>query len=298
MGSNGFKTLEEGMKSGEIVIKDVLGVNEVIIENRGGTRVFAIDGEEILGARQNRILNTDILIQEPREYEVPVSCIEQHRWSGDYRFSGAGYTVTPTLRGILAKTIKTTLEKTQKRTTKDTEKVVSRTEEEREEFPAEAYRAPQPLVWSTVDRLLSSATVHSATSSFHDVYTTFEDQINEYLEDFTTIENAVGFLAFSNNEFIGADIFGTNSLYRKFEKKLLKSYILEGYLRKSQRGRTSIEISPEKLLEKASKTSLKKHKSPTEGELYFGEKEKILLKGFSHSDNFLHLSAFPVTTAK
>lgn len=294
MGSNGFKTLEEGIKTGEIVVKDVMGVNEIIIENSGGTKVFAIDGEEILGARQNRILNTDILIQEPKEYKVPVSCIEEGRWSGDYRFSGAGYTVTPTLRSILAKTIKTTLE-----TTKQTERIGSLTEdEEMEEFPVEAYSAAQTIVWSTVSRVLKMATVHSATSSFHDVYTTFEDQINEYLEDFTTIENSVGFLAFSNNQFIGADIFGTNSLYRKFEKKLLKSYILEGYLGKSLKGRTSLEISPEELLEKASKTSLSKHKSPTEGELYFGEKGKILLKGFAHSDNFLHLSAFPVTTAK
>ena len=44
------------------------------------TSVLLYDGEELLGAKQNRILNVTVLAAARSETRIPVSCVEQGRW--------------------------------------------------------------------------------------------------------------------------------------------------------------------------------------------------------------------------
>ncbi|MDI6850815.1 MAG: hypothetical protein QMD82_02630 [bacterium] len=268
LGDDGFTTLEEAIINKSVILKDTHGVDKISIQNNGERPVFAIDGEELLGARQNRILNVDVYIEPQKEYVVPVTCIEQHRWAGSPIFSEGGFTITPTLRSTLAQTVKESLEKKR------------------------GFKSNQSLIWSQIDSTLKATKVSSLTSSFHDIYKTLNDVIEELMEGFETIENSIGFLAYVKDEFIGCDFFGSNSIYRRFEKKLLKSYILDGYIRRYVKG-PSIPKSPEEVINLISDITLKKHKSPTEGEVLIGSKESLLTKVFSSQGNLLHVAAFP-----
>lgn len=44
-----------------------------------------LEGEQIIGLKQNRIVNMSILIKENSELPVPVSCVEEGRWGVDNR---------------------------------------------------------------------------------------------------------------------------------------------------------------------------------------------------------------------
>ena len=75
-------TLEEALALGfRITEVDAAGsVPELIAFNPLDTPVLLYDGEELLGAKQNRILNVTVLVAPKSETKIPVSCVEQGRW--------------------------------------------------------------------------------------------------------------------------------------------------------------------------------------------------------------------------
>lgn len=61
-------------------------------KNDHDTDVLLLAGQIVRGGKQNRGLNADILIEAGKWTEIPVTCVEQGRWSGDpsSRFRHAG----------------------------------------------------------------------------------------------------------------------------------------------------------------------------------------------------------------
>jgi hypothetical protein len=42
--------------------------------------VLIVDGEELVGAKQNRVVNLTILVPAQQTVVIPVTCVEQGRW--------------------------------------------------------------------------------------------------------------------------------------------------------------------------------------------------------------------------
>src|SRR4030095_6194069 len=55
-------------------------VPELKVVNRGDSAVLLLDGEELLGAKENRGLNLTILAPAHHSSTIPVSCVESGRW--------------------------------------------------------------------------------------------------------------------------------------------------------------------------------------------------------------------------
>lgn len=78
-----YRTLGEALATWDIAITEVSvgSVPELMVVNRANEPVLLIDGEELADAKQNRVLNTSLLLKEVSETKIPVSCTEQSRWS-------------------------------------------------------------------------------------------------------------------------------------------------------------------------------------------------------------------------
>ena len=78
-----YLTLEEALAGGlRIREVDESGtVPELVVENPLAERVLLYDGEELVGAKQNRILNVSVLVGAGAKLPIPVSCVEQGRWN-------------------------------------------------------------------------------------------------------------------------------------------------------------------------------------------------------------------------
>ncbi len=55
-------------------------VNELLIINKGSAAVLLMDGEILEGAKQNRVVNSSILVPAGVQLKIPVSCVEAGRW--------------------------------------------------------------------------------------------------------------------------------------------------------------------------------------------------------------------------
>src|SRR5512147_1084625 len=78
-----YRTLDEAMKAEELVVKEISqsgSVPNLAVQNTGKLPVLIVIGEELIGAKQNRVLNTSLLIPAESELEIPVSCVERGRW--------------------------------------------------------------------------------------------------------------------------------------------------------------------------------------------------------------------------
>src|SRR6267142_2906914 len=51
------------------------------VTNGADRPVLLLDGEELVGAKQNRVLNTTVLVAKGARLDIPVSCVEQGRWA-------------------------------------------------------------------------------------------------------------------------------------------------------------------------------------------------------------------------
>jgi hypothetical protein len=78
-----YVTLDEAIADG-LRIRETSesgSVPELVVENPLAERVLLYDGEELLGAKQNRILNVSVLVEAKSSLTIPVSCVEQGRWA-------------------------------------------------------------------------------------------------------------------------------------------------------------------------------------------------------------------------
>ena len=77
-----YLVLDEALQKEAIEVAEVDESGEVSklkVINRSDLPVLILDGEELVGAKQNRIVNTTFLIAAGSVTIIPVSCVEQGR---------------------------------------------------------------------------------------------------------------------------------------------------------------------------------------------------------------------------
>ncbi len=89
----GTSTVREVSKEGK--------VGELLVENNGRLPVLFLEGEELVGAKQNRVMRTSIVVAAGTQVIVPVCCTERGRWGRSSGSLRTGSHASPSLRSIL-----------------------------------------------------------------------------------------------------------------------------------------------------------------------------------------------------
>lgn len=93
--------LEEAIAKGWVDVNEVSEaghVPELGVVNRSETSIIICDGQELLGAKQNRIVNVTVIVGPHSKVIIPVSCAEEGRWSRQSHHFAAGEFAYPSLR--------------------------------------------------------------------------------------------------------------------------------------------------------------------------------------------------------
>src|SRR5262245_40210337 len=78
-----YFTLDEALATGRFRVGEVSmrgRVPELKVSNGLSKSVLLLDGQELMGAKQNRVLNLTIMVPADTEMTIPVSCVEAGRW--------------------------------------------------------------------------------------------------------------------------------------------------------------------------------------------------------------------------
>jgi hypothetical protein len=96
-----YVTHDEALPLGfKVTEVDAAGlVPELAVTNPLDQDVLLYDGEELIGAKQNRILNVTVLVAAGSKTAIPVSCVEEGRWHAQSAaFASAPQAAHPELR--------------------------------------------------------------------------------------------------------------------------------------------------------------------------------------------------------
>ncbi len=89
-----YITLDEALTRGDFEVTEMSEggqVPQLHVLNTGMHPVLLVDGEELIGAKQNRIVNLTILVPAMEKLSIPVTCVEAGRWNRRSRgFASSG----------------------------------------------------------------------------------------------------------------------------------------------------------------------------------------------------------------
>jgi hypothetical protein len=179
----GWLTLDDALALGVTEVSEAGIVPQLRLLNRGDVPVFLLDGEELVGAKQNRILNLSILVPGRTNLEIPVSCVEQGRWSWrSGGFSSADRVIYSKLRRSNAEAVTQSLASVGDR------------------------RGDQGTVWEDIASKSARMSVHSDTGAASAMYERYREDLDEFVAGIEAAPNEVGAAFVVNGRFAGLDL--------------------------------------------------------------------------------------------
>jgi hypothetical protein len=244
-------------------------VPELSVTNDADSPVLLVDGEELIGAKQNRVLNLSILIPAKQKCVIPVSCVECGRWrAASTEFSSSDHFHYGSARSQRISQV-----------THSMRAIGSRL-------------SFQERVWDELSAKASRLGGDSPTHAMGAIYTRHSHSLNEFSRAFQWQEHQVGSAFAISGSIAGLDLFDHPAVMQHYFPKLLRSFALDAL---DTQGRKQISISVDLLTEffsTISGASCFAEDSPGIGkDLRFGSNQVTGAALWAH-ERYLHLCMF------
>jgi hypothetical protein len=207
-GKRDYLTLSEAFGEKGIEISEVSeggSVPELRLKNGLDKDVFAADGEALLGAKQNRVLNSSIYVKAKSEIVIPVSCVEQGRWRYQRRdFQASEHSEFLSSRAAKMGSVASRLKMT------GTDR-----------------RSDQGAVWEAMSAKCADFGADAPTRSMADIYEAGRPSLEKYVEHFRPQPDQVGLACAINGDTAGIEMFEDAGVFNQFFEKLLRAYAAE-----------------------------------------------------------------------
>ena len=199
-----YATLDEALEKQMLDISEVDAggrVPTLKLVNKSERMVFLMAGEELVGGKQNRVLNASMMVPAKGEMPIPVTCVERGRWGyKSSRFSSGTTSSHSHLRMMMSKQITGSY------------KAVG------------TPKSDQGAVWSEVARKMDKMGSRSSSDALHDLFADYSKKLDELVGTFPLPEGSNGAAFAISGKIVGADLFDKPSTLRKLWSKLVRSY--------------------------------------------------------------------------
>jgi len=179
-------------------------VPSLSLVNDADRPVLLLDGEELIGAKQNRILNTTVLVAAHAALRIPVSCVEQARWSyRGKRFDSSDASLFASARARKAARVSTSLR----------------------EF--RMHLSDQGEIWHDVAGKVSEHRVESPTGAMRDFYDRYAEDLAQARRALAPRSGQIGALVAVAGKWVGLDLLPSPGLFERTWPRLCAGYSAE-----------------------------------------------------------------------
>lgn len=267
-----FTLLDEALEGGSLRVEELHesgSVPELRVINAGAMPVLILEGDELIGAKQNRVVNSSVLVAAASKLVLPVSCLERGRWSRRSRsFSSGKATPHLSLRHLKSRSVHDSLKR------------------------GRGHRSDQGAVWEEVDRLAYLYASPSPTDALQDTraglsgrLAAFDDLANRLPENTRGVVVAIG------NRPVTLEILAGPRSFAKVFPKLLTGYALEALEHKGD-GEPPDGSTAERFVSKVASVRQEQHPAVGEGTDVRFEEEEASGYALVADGNVLHAAAF------
>ena len=218
-------------------------VPELAFENSSAERILLVDGDQLIGAKQNRIVNLSILVGAGKRIVIPVSCVEQGRWRyKSDRFSSSSSALFAKARASKMSQVSASLRATGTR------------------------NSNQGEIWHAVAEKASTLGHVSATMAMEDLYEKRTQDLDDYTRAFRTEPRQRGAVVAIDGKVAGMELFDSASAFARYFEKFVRSYAMDAIETKKDATVAAAERDVRRFLESLKAASAERFAALGEGE--------------------------------
>jgi hypothetical protein len=197
----------DALADGSLVVEEVDAEGSLVslqATNRGDRRVLFLEGEELVGAKQDRVVNTSILVPARRSVRLPVSCVEHGRWVyRSQRLMASGHHAPTLVRSALKASVGEALTR------------------------RHLASANQAEIWDCVARLHDAYAVPAPTGALSAAYERHGDTIAAFQRRLRTVAGARGLALAVGERIVSIDLFDRPSTCARVWDRLLSGAVFD-----------------------------------------------------------------------
>jgi hypothetical protein len=202
-----YLTLDEAIATGRFRVTEVSEgghVPELRVRNDLDTAVLLLDGEELVGAKQNRVVNLTILVPAQARLTIPVSCVEAGRWHHvSEAFTGSARAHFAEGRAHKTQQVSHAL------------------------AMGEAAHADQGDVWGRISHRVALSGAQAPTAAMADVFGARHKDVQDYVGALRPVEGQAGAVFAIGGRLAGVEWFDAPATLHELLPKIVSSYALD-----------------------------------------------------------------------
>lgn len=175
-------------------------VGRIIVTNPTPRPLLLLDGEEIVGAQQNRIIDGTVIVPAASERVVAVCCVEEGRWDASMRdetFRTSTQIAPASLRAVKSRTGRA------------------------------RGRGDQRAVWMQVHTHVEATQTWTLTQAITDVFTARREALDAFVERFERWPGQRGMVVAADSRVWAVDYVADEEAFARLFSRLLRGYALD-----------------------------------------------------------------------
>ena len=267
--NNKYLSFSEAIAKNQVQISEVNKeglLTKLSVSNKSSDNIIILNGELIIGTqiRQDRIVDSTVLIPGYATVLINTFCGEQYRWSPrlSNKISTSESLYFSSGRANNAADINTKLSK-------------------------------QCRIWSEISEKISDFNVKSFTNSVDQIYKKKKVNVEEIVNFFKIPSEAVGVVLGINNQLVNIDIFSNNCMLQIYLPKIIRSIALDSFKKISKKSYLK-KKDVHRFLRQIHQANKQKRKvvEGTLGEELQFNSESVAGSILYHKEQTVHFSAF------